>query len=142
MNQDELLRQQQRNMEAALAESQRLTSEIVSREAANNLSRAKNLNAQLKQQISDKEKDINKLIHTLENNSVQHIEKTSDLLSSVYPYYIKSEVYKNVVDNVLEQLSDSEASHYREILENIKSDKSKSGIALDIFNGKQKTSNF
>lgn len=142
MNQDELLRQQQRNMEASLAESQRLTSEIVSREATNNLSRAKSLNTQLKQQISDKEKNINQLNRTLENNSIQHIEKTSGFLSSVYPYCIKSKVYKNVVDNVLSHLSDSEALHYKELFKSIKSDKSKSDIALDIFNEKKRTSNF
>lgn len=142
MNQDELLRQQQRNMEASLAESQRLTSEIVSREATNNLSRAKSLNTQLRQQISDKEKNINQLNRTLENNSIQHIEKTSGFLSSVYPYYIKSKVYKNVVDNVLSHLSDSEALHYKELFKSIKSDKSKSDIALDIFNEKKRTSNF
>lgn len=142
MNQDELLRQQQRNMESSLAESQRLTSEIVSREAANNLARAKNLNNELKQQISGKEKNITKQMQALESNSLQHVEKTFDFLSSVYPYYIKSKVYKNVVDNVLSHLSDSEALHYKELFKSIKSDKSKSDIALDIFNEKKRTSNF
>lgn len=142
MNQDELLRQQQRNMEAALAESQRLTSEIVSREAANNLARAKNLNNELKQQISGKEKNITQQIQSLESNSLQHVEKTSDFLSSVYPYYIKSKVYNNVIDNLLSNLPESEASHYRELLKNIKSDKSDSDMIFNILNGKQKTSNF
>lgn len=73
----------------------------------------------------------------------KNISTSSESLKNFYPYHVKNEIYKNVLDEVLEMLSEEDRQKYiNKMIEIYKNKIGDELFHIDIYEKRKKTSNY
>lgn len=73
----------------------------------------------------------------------KNISASSESLKNFYPYHVKNEIYKNVLDEVLEMLSEEDRQKYiNKMIEIYKNKLGDELFHIDIYEKRKKTSNY
>lgn len=73
----------------------------------------------------------------------KNISTSSESLKNFYPYHVKNEIYKNVLDEVLEMLSEEDRQKYiNKMIEIYKNKLGDELFHIDIYEKRKKTSNY
>lgn len=78
-----------------------------------------------------------------EKDLQKNISASSESLKNFYPYHVKNEIYKNVLDEVLAMLSEEDKQNYINKMIEIYKDKLGDELFhIDIYEKRKKTSNY
>lgn len=94
--------------------------------------------------------NINEGLNLLVENNKQrekelqkNISASSESLKNFYPYHVKNEIYKNVLDEVLAMLSEEDRQNYiNKMIEIYKNKIGDELFHIDIYEKRKKTSNY
>lgn len=143
MNQDEFIRQQQRDFETSQTEHIKRNSELAVQRSEHNLELAKDKQNSLKKNISQQQSSVDKQRQIVSDLSNNNIQKTGDFFNSIYPYYLKNKIYQKVLEDIFMKCTGEEVEKYKQIFEELKKEKNKdSSFCIEVFNKQKKTSNF
>lgn len=92
----------------------------------------------------EKGKNLVKKEQILSKQEMQkNITQSSEAVKNIYPYHIKNEIYKRVIDEVFSHLTDEEKNKYTQMFADIYKEKLNDDVLyIEVYTKKRKTSNF